>query len=59
MIAHHYERLCGVDSLTMSRSRYTDSLFRVVDLSVSCPIFSRLEEASCGTDLQSFIKKVA
>lgn len=30
----------------MSSSRYTDSLLRVVILSVSWPIFNRLDEAS-------------
>lgn len=33
-------------SRTMSSSRYTDSLLRVVILSVSWPIFSRLEDAN-------------
>ena len=32
--------------LTISSSKYTDSLFLVVVLSVSWPIFSRLEDAS-------------
>lgn len=34
--------------LTMSSSRYTDSLLRVVILSVSWPIFKRLDEANCA-----------